>query len=554
LLDALSHYTLGTLLRDLTAGVTVGVVALPLAMAFGIASGVTPEAGIYTAIVGGALVSLLGGSRVQIAGPTGAFVVVVAAIVREHGIPGLWMVTLLAGLLLVGLALTGLGRAVRFIPRPVVIGFTNGIAVLIASTQIKDLLGLAVPVVPADFVARLAVFGEALPTVNGAAVGLAGVALAVTLLVSRWLPRVPGSIVALVLTTAAVALFHLPVETIGSAFGGIPTGLPAMQVPTLRIDLIRPLLPAAVTVALLAAVESLLSAVVADGMTGGRHNADAELLAQGVANIAAPLVGGMPVTGAIARTATNVRSGGETPVAGIVHALTLLVIILVAAPLARHIPLATLAAVLLVVAYNMGEWREVPAIWRLDWAERTVWLLTFALTVVVDLTVAVEVGMGLAALLYIFRVSDTSSVALVTPEYLELGRLHSLQGRTLPPYVSVVRIHGPFLFGLGDTLHDGTLDFAELAPIVILRLRNMTALDASGLHALERFASRVRASGRDVIVCGARDQPARFFAQADFAGHLGANNLVPHIDAALARAAELHAATVHGAPRTDRPH
>jgi SulP family sulfate permease len=278
-------------------------------------------------------------------------------------------------------------------------------------------------------------------------------------------------------------------------------------------------------------------------MTGGRHNADAELLAQGVANIAAPLVGGMPVTGAIARTATNVRSGGETPVAGLVHALTLLVIILVAAPLARHIPLATLAAVLLVVAYHMGEWHEIPAIWRLDWAERAVWLMTFALTVVVDLTVAVEVGMGLAALLYIFRVSDTSSVALVTPEYLEVGRLHSLQGRTIPPYVSVVRIHGPFLFGLGDTLHDGTIDLARLAPIVILRLRNMTALDASGLHALERFARLVRASGRDVIVCGARDQPARFFAQADFAKHLGANNLVPHVDAALARAAVLHRAS-----------
>ena len=440
LLDALPHYTRGTLLRDVTAGVTVGVVALPLAMAFGIASGVTPQAGIYTAIVGGGLVSLLGGSRVQIAGPTGAFVVVVAAIVREHGCPGVVDGHPAGGPPARRPRLDRIGRAVRFIPRPVVIGFTNGIAVLIASTQIKDLLGLAVPVVPSDFLARLAVFGDALPTTNGVAVGLASAALAITLLVPRLVPRVPGSIVALVLTTAAVALFHLPVETIGSAFGGIPTGMPALQVPTLRVDLIRPLLPAA--------RDRRVARRRRELALRGRRRWDDRWTAQRRCRVAragggehrAPLVGGMPVTGAIARTATNVRSGGETPVAGIVHALTLFVIILVAAPLARHIPLATLAAVLLVVAYNMGEWREIPAIWRLDWAERAVWLLTFALTVVVDLTVAVEVGMGLAALLYIFRVSDTSSVALVTPEYLEVGRLHSLQG-TDDPALRLRRAH-----------------------------------------------------------------------------------------------------------------
>ena len=466
LLDALPHYTRGTLLRDVTAGVTVGVVALPLAMAFGIASGVTPQAGIYTAIVGGGLVSLLGGSRVQIAGPTGAFVVVVAAIVREHGVPGLWMVTLLAGLLLVGLALTGLGRAVRFIPRPVVIGFTNGIAVLIASTQIKDLLGLAVPVVPSDFLARLAIFGDALPTTNGVAVGLASAALAITLLVSRLVPRVPGSIVALVLTTAAVALFQLPVETIGSAFGGIPTGMPALQVPTLRVDLIRPLLPAAVTVALLAAVESLLSAVVADGMTGGRHNADAELLAQGVANIAAPLVGGMPVTGAIARTATNVRSGGEDarrrdrprP-----HAV-------------RHHPGCRAAG---AGTYRWRPWRPCCWSWPTTWGsgarfrrfgdstgprQRSL-LLTFALTVVVDLTVAVEVGMGpRSPALHLPGVRHLVESRLVTPEYFEVGRLPPPTGRDDPALrLRSCASMAPSSSALGDTLHDGTLDLAQLS-------------------------------------------------------------------------------------------
>ncbi|MCC7126914.1 MAG: sodium-independent anion transporter, partial [Acidobacteria bacterium] len=408
LLDALSTYDRHALAADLVAGLTVGVVALPLAMAFGIASGVTPQAGIYTAIVGGLFVSLLGGSKIQIGGPTGAFVVIVAGIIAAHGLPGLLMVTMMAGVILLFLAVTGLGKAVQFIPRPVVIGFTNGIALLIASTQIKDFFGLPVANVPTEFFERMEVLFAALPALNPIAFGLAATSLAIVLLVPRWLPRVPGAIVALVVATAAVAIFDLPVETIGTTFGGIPSGLPAVAIPTFRADLILPLLPSALTVALLAAIESLLSAVVADAMTGDRHNPSAELLAQGVANIASPLVGGIPVTGAIARTATNFRSGARTPVAGIVHALTLLVIVLLLAPLATYVPLATLAAVLLVVAYNMGEWREIGGIWRLDWADRSVWMITFALTVVADLTVAVEVGMALAALLYIYRVTDTT--------------------------------------------------------------------------------------------------------------------------------------------------
>jgi len=541
LLDALGTYNRQTLLADLVAGATVGVVALPLAMAFGIASGVTPQAGIYTAIVGGFLVSLLGGSRIQIGGPTGAFVVIVAGIIAAHGLDGLLMVTMMAGVILIVLAATGLGQAVRFIPRPVVIGFTNGIALLIASTQIKDFLGLGIAEPPSEFFARMTALGAGLSHWNPVALTLAMASLAMVLAVPRWVPRVPGAIVALVVGTTAVAAFGLPVETIGSKFGGIPSGLPAVAIPAFRADLILPLLPSALTVALLAAVESLLSAVVADSMIGDRHNSSAELLAQGVANLAAPLVGGIPVTGAIARTAANFRSGARSPVAGMIHAVTLLVVILLAAPLATHVPLATLAAVLFVVAYNMGEWREIGGIWRLDWADKSVWLITFALTVVADLTVAVEIGIALAALLYIHRVSRTTIVSTLSSDDIEGGRVHLLQDKHVPPYVTILRIHGPFLFGMTDKLADVTADLSAFSPIVILRLRHMTAIDATGLHALESLSDRLEASGRALILCGARQQPAAFLHQAAFVEHVGAENILPHVQAALGRAQELRA-------------
>jgi sulfate permease, SulP family len=539
LLDCLPRYDRHTLVSDLIAGLTVGVVALPLAMAFGIASGVTPQAGVYTAIVGGFLVSLLGGSRIQIGGPTGAFVVIVAGIIAQHGLSGLLMVTMMAGVILLFLAVTGLGQAVKFIPRPVVLGFTNGIALLIASTQIKDFLGLRLAESPSEFFARMAVIGGAMGTTDVIAVGLASGSLALVLLGPKVVPRVPGSIVALLTGTAVVAAFRLPVETIGSRFGGIPSGLPAITVPAFRPDLILPLVPAALTVALLAAVESLLSAVVADTMSGDRHNSHAELCAQGVANLVVPLVGGIPVTGAIARTATNYRSGAKTPVAGMVHAIALLVIVLLLAPLAAYVPLATLAAVLFVVAYNMGEWREIGSIWRLDWADKSVWLITFALTVMADLTVAVETGMALAALLYIYRVTETTSVSTVTPEYIADGRAHVLQDKHVPSYVTILRIHGPFLFGMTDKLMEATADLRKFGPIVILRLRNMTAIDATGLHALETLSDRLKRSGRTLVLCGARAQPASLLEQAEFVEHVGAPNIVPHVQAALARAQEI---------------
>jgi len=528
-----------TFSSDVAAGVTVGLVALPLAMAFGIASGVNPQAGIYTAIIGGFLVSALGGTRLQIAGPTGAFVVIVAGIIARHGLSGLLMVTMMAGAVLVFLGVTGLGNAVRFIPRPIVIGFTNGIALLIASTQIRDFLGLRMKENPSEFFQRVIGIWRHLPSFNPLALAVGAGSLALILLVPRVTPRLPGSIAALVAGTALAAVFHLPLETIGSKFGGIPQGLPAFSIPEFRPDLILPLLPSALTVAILAAVESLLSAVVADSMTGERHNSNVELIAQGIGNLAAPTVGGIPVTGAIARTATNIRSGGRTPVSGIVHAITLLAIVLIAAPLARFIPLATLAAVLFVVAYNMGEWREIGGIVRLDLADISVWLITFVLTVIADLTLAVEIGMGLAALLYIHRISNTTTVTTVTPEYIARGRVHSLQDKHVPEYVDILRIHGPFLFGTTSQLAAETADLGRYAPIVILRLRNMTAIDATGLHALEVLSDRLKKSGRTLLLCGARRQPARFLEQAEFIRHIGAENILPHVSAALERAREV---------------
>jgi SulP family sulfate permease len=539
LISSLRTYSRADITSDIAAGITVGLVALPLAMAFGIASGVTPQAGLYTAIVGGLICALLGGSRVQVSGPTGAFVVIVAGIIHDHGLSGLLMVTMMAGVLLVILGLTGLGNAVKFIPRPVVVGFTNGIALLIVSTQIKDFLGLQMPS-PSEFFERMEAIAAALPTTHLPALALGLLTLTIVLGLPRVLPRVPGSIAALVVATLIAQVLGLEVATIGSTFGAIPSSLPTFDVPQFRSDLIVPLAQPAFTVAILSALESLLSAVVADGMAGSHHNSNAELVAQGAANIVVPMVGGIPVTGAIARTATNVRAGARTPVSAIVHALTLLVVVLVAAPLASGIPLAVLAAILFVVAWNMGEWREIPGILRLEAADIAVWLITFALTVMADLTIAVEAGLALAALLYIYRVTETTSVSIATPEYIAAGHVHSLQGRDVPPYVSIIRIHGPFLFGMTDKLRDVTREVDALAPIVVLRLRNMTAIDATGLHALEQFAERLRASNRTLLMCGARHQPARFLSKAEFVDEIGRENILPHVEAALARAREVY--------------
>ncbi len=539
LVASLRDYSLQTLAADLIAGVTVGLVALPLAMAFAIASGVPPQNGIYCAIVAGFTISALGGSRVQIGGPTGAFVVVVSGIIATYGLDGLFVCTLMAGILLIVLGATGLGTAVKYIPRPVVIGFTNGIGVLIASTQIRDLLGLGVAEVPGDFIGRVRVLWAYAGTFSVSAVMLGSVTVALVLTLRVWARRIPGSMIALVLGAVAVAAVGLPVETVGTRFGGVPSGLPAIHIPRVDPALFLRLLSPALTVAMLGAIESLLSAVVADRMTGDRHDPNVELVAQGVANVLSPLFGGLPATGAIARTATNVRSGARTPVAGITHAVTLALILLFAAPLARHIPLAVLAGILLIVSYDMGEWREIPEILRLGAAEAVVWVTTFALTVLADLTVAVEAGMIFAALLYIRRVTTTTTVARVTESYVEEGKAHSLQLHPIPAGAAVYRIHGPFLFGSTDKLQDLERALADLPSVVILRLRNMTAIDATGLHALEHLAEVLHRSGRTLILCGMRDQPARMMERADFHARIGETNLVPTVAAAVARANEL---------------
>lgn len=538
---ALRHYNRHTFAADAIAGVTVGLVALPLAMAFAIASGMAPEAGIYCAIVAGFLTAALGGSMTAIGGPTGAFVVVVAGIISQHGINGLFLCTMMAGIILVALGATGVGSAVKYIPRPVVVGFTNGIAVLIASTQLRDFFGLRIAEMPDDFIERMQVVASHFSTISLPATVL-GVATVLTVMVTpRVLKKVPGTIVAMFAVSIAAVALALPVETIGTRFGGVPSGLPRLQLPAMQWTLLPDLLVPAMTVAMLGAIESLLSATVADRMMGTRHNPNVELMAQGVANFFSPFVGGLPATGAIARTATNIRSGAKTPVAGMIHALTLLLILLFAAPLAAQVPLAVLAGLLFVVAYNMGEWHEIPSLLKMTKSDIAVWLSTFALTVVADLTVAVEVGMVLAALLFIRRVSETTSVKRVTEDLIEEGSVHSLQGVEIPPYVVVFRIHGPFLFGATDKLSNILDQLDTLPSIVIVRLRHVPSMDASGLQAIEDFADQIHASGRTLLLCGAREQPANLMERAEFHAHLGEANILPNVQAALKRAKEIAA-------------
>lgn len=536
----LRDYNLQKFSSDLIAGITVGLVALPLAMAFAIASGVPPQAGIYCAMVTGFLISALGGSRTQIGGPTGAFVVVVLGIISRYGIAGLFTCTMLAGVILVIMGVTGLGALVKYFPRPVVVGFTNGIAILIASTQLRDFFGLRMEHVPGDFFHRMGALAANFHTLNLQATLLGIISLIVMIVCVKYFKKVPGAILVCFGSTAAVYFLHLPVETIGTRFGGIPSGLPHIAIPALDPQLLLRLLSPAVTVAMLGAIESLMSAVVSDRMTGDKHNPNVELIAQGVANIFSPLFGGLPATGAIARTATNIRSGAKTPVSGMIHAVTLLAVILFAAPLVKDLPLAALAGILFMVAYNMGDWAEIPEILKLSKADVTVWAITVFLTVFADLTLAVEVGMILAAFTFIRKISLTTTISKVTEDYVEDSRAHNLQDKDIPNYAAVFRIHGPFLFGVTDKIAIITDQLESLPPIVILRLRNMTAIDATGIAALEELADILHNSGRAMLVCGARPQPELLMRESGFDRHVGAENICAHIDEALSRARQIH--------------
>ncbi len=536
----LKDYNRTTLAADLAAGATVGVVALPLAMAFAIASGLPPERGLFTAIVAGFLISLLGGSRVQIGGPTGAFVVIVSGILAEFGYAGLCWATLMAGALLILFGLFRLGGLIRFIPFPVVTGFTSGIALVIFSTQVKDLLGLRMAEVPSHFLPKWGAMLGALDTVNPAAAALGIGTVALIVLLRRYAPRVPGMLVAMLLATVAAALLHLDIETIGSRFGDLPRLLPSPALPSLHGVNLDHLVAPAFTIALLAAIESLLSATVADGMTGGQHRPDTELVAQGIANIAGIVFGGIPATGAIARTATNIKSGARTPVAGMVHALVLLLLLLACAPLAKAIPLATLAGILVVVSYNMSERHHFISLLKGPRSDRFVLLLTFVLTVLVDLTVAVQVGVVLSALLFIRRMAEIADVSAITRNLRGDGDSDddpmSLATREVPPGVEVFEVSGPFFFGMADTFRNAMRGLERPPAALVLRIRNVPAIDATGLHVLRELHRKCRRDGTELIFSGVLPQPRAVFIRSGFMKEVGRRNFHPTIDDALERA------------------
>ena len=540
LFDTLKSYSRQDFTADLIAGLTVGIVALPLAMAFAIASGVPPQAGIFTAVIAGFIISALGGTKVSIGGPTGAFIVILYGINAKYGAENLAICTIMAGIILFLMGAARLGTMIKFIPYPVTMGFTSGIAVLIFSTQIKDFLGLQVDKVPSEFIEKMKVLLEHAGTLSWATTAVAVVSLAIILFWPKsWQRRVPGSIVALLLGTLVVVIFQIPVETIGSKFGGIPQGLPRPHLPALSWEIIQHLFQPATTIALLAAIESLLCAVVADGMVDDRHDSNQELMAQGLANIISPVFGGIAATGAIARTATNVKCGGRTPVAGIVHALTLLVIILVAAPLAKFIPLATLSAVLVNVALNMGEWHNFSRLPKWPQSDALVFLTAFSLTVIVDLTVAVEIGMVLAAVLFIKRVSETSQITAVDEVSETEGSQHSLVGKEIPAGVMIYRMFGAFFFGAADKLESVLRREHREPDILILRMRKVVAMDATGLNALEDLYERLRRKGKHLILSGPHTQPLFVMEKAGFLERIGRENVCADVDASLARSREI---------------
>ena len=538
LITTLKTYDRAQFVSDLGAGVIVGIVALPLAIAFAIASGVTPDRGLYTAVIAGFLISALGGSRVQIGGPTGAFVVIVYGIVQRFGVDGLMVATLMGGVILIGFGLARLGGAIKFIPFPVVTGFTSGIALIIFSAQVKDLLGLRIGALPTDFIGKWAEYAGHADSVQLPAVLVAGTTLAILVLWPRLDSRIPGPFVALIATTTMVHLLQLPVETIGSRFGVIDASLPRPALPHVTLETAAALVGPAFTIALLAGIESLLSAVVSDGMIGGKHRSNMELVAQGVANIVSPLFGGIPATGAIARTATNVKNGGRTPIAGIVHALTLLLITVFFGRWAGLIPLATLAGILVVVSYHMSEWRTFRSEFRAPRSDLLVLLTTFFLTVLVDLTVAVEVGMVLAAFLFMRRMAEVTNVSAITREFEETddegeSDPNALRWRVVPAGVEVYEINGPFFFGAAEKFKETITQLHRNPKVLILRLRNVPAMDSTGLNALRDVVTRFRRAGTRVILSDVHAQPMVALQRSSLGDELPEEDLVGNIDDAL---------------------
>lgn len=530
-------YTKNQFYSDLVAGIIVGIVALPLAIAFAIASGAKPEQGLYTAVIAGFIVSAFGGSRVQIAGPTGAFIVIVYGIIQKYGYDGLVIATIMAGVFLIIMGLAKLGTLLKFIPYPLTVGFTSGIALIIFSSQVKDFFGIKIENLPVDFIDKWIAYGQKFNTfdLNTLLVGIGS--LLIILLWSRVTRRIPGTLIAIIVATTVVQLAQIPVETIGSRFGGVPNTIPAPRIPQVSWQTITDLVSPAITIALLGAIESLLSAVVADGMIRSRHRSNMELIAQGAANIVSPLFGGLPATGAIARTATNIKNGGRTPIAGIVHAITLFLIMLCFGSWAAMIPMPTLAAILIVVSYNMSEWRSFIKILRSPRGDIAVMLVTFALTVIIDLTVAIEVGIVLAALLFMKRMSEVSQVNAITRDLKEeREEEESLQTvRKIPHDVEVFEVYGTLFFGAVDQFTESMRSLEKKPKALILETSNLLAIDATGLHALEELCIQLKNQKTNFIISGVHKQPLFAMVQAGIIDRLGEDNVCGNLDEALKR-------------------
>jgi SulP family sulfate permease len=535
-------YSLTQLRQDVIAGLIVGIVALPLAIAFAIASGVKPEQGLYTAVIAGFIISALGGSRVQIGGPTGAFIVIVYEIVHQYGYEGLATATLMAGVLLVIMGFARLGAVIQFIPYPLTIGFTSGIALIISVTQARDFLGLQMATVPGDFMEKCVAYYEHFSTWNPEASGIGLFTVAIVWFWPRITRRVPGSLIAIFGTTAIVHGLGLSVETIGSRFGAVPSSLPMPHLPNLEWDHVKQLFSPALSIALLGGIESLLSAVVADGMTGRRHRSNMEIIAQGVANIASPIFGGIPATGAIARTATNIKSGGRTPIAGIVHAFTLLYIMVFVGKWAALIPLATLAGILLVVAYNMSEWRLFVKLLRSPKSDVAIMLNSFLLTVLVDLTIAIQVGVVLSAFLFMRRMSEVTQIGyttMATEEEDDPTDPNAIGQRTIPDGVAVFEVYGSFFFGAAEKFKTAITQIEKQPRVLILRLRHVLAIDATALRAVEDLYERIRNGGGILLLSGIHAQPLVALERAGLFDLIGKDNVTANIDLAIKRAEEI---------------
>jgi len=539
-----SGYTRPMFIKDLFAGLTVGVVALPLALAFAIGAGATPAQGLYTAMIGGFVIALLGGCRYQVSGPTGAFVVIIAGVILQHGMGGLLTATLLAGIILVILGLSGLGKLISYIPYPVTTGFTTGIGLIIAGGQVKDFLGLQVPNPSPEFFGRIGEVIRYAPTISPITLAIGAGTMAIIILIRKLVPRIPAAVTAVALGTAAVWIFKIPVETIGSKYGQIPSGFPSMILPDFSLATIRAVLPSSITIALLGSIESLLSAVVSDGMTGDRHDAGTELAAQGIGNIVVSFFGGIPATGAIARTATNIKNGAQSPVAALVHAIVLLMFALFLSPAASAIPLACLSSVLLIVAWDMSELHRFFRMRKAPKSDLLVMLTTFVLTVAIDLTVAVEVGMLLAIFLFLRRTSETSGVsslrdALESDHIVGSEDPEATGKKIVPAGCEIYEIDGPFYFGTADRLQEALAEMQKPPKVFILRLRKVPAIDATGLNALAAFARRCKRNGTALILSGVREQPRNALEKVGLIEAIGDRNCLETIDEALVRASKI---------------